>query len=123
MTRGARKVRLTDAVVRKLRPGDTEYIVKDIRVAGLGVRVRPSGHRSFVWHGTVNDRTVRTTVGSAVLMTVEERPKRMPGLAERLASALLRRPCPPGCRSPLPGFRHGGLAAGAALQHGLGLAY
>ena len=72
MTRGARKVRLTDAVVRKLRPGDTEYIVKDIRVAGLGVRVRPSGHRSFVWHGTVNDRTVRTTVGSAVLMTVED---------------------------------------------------
>ena len=72
MTGKARKVRLTDAVVRKLRPGNTEYIVRDNRIAGLGVRVRPSGHRSFVWHGTVNGRMVRTTVGSAALMTVKE---------------------------------------------------
>ena len=72
MTGKARKVRLTNAVVRKLRPGGTEYIVRDIRVAGLGVRVRPSGHRSFVWHGTVNGRMVRTTIGTAALMTVEE---------------------------------------------------
>ena len=72
MTGKARKVRLTDTVVRKLRPGNTEYIVKDIRVAGLGVRVRPSGHRSFVWHGTVNGKAVRLTVGSAALMTVEK---------------------------------------------------
>ena len=72
MTGRVRKVRLADAGVARLKPGGTEYIVKDIRVAGLGVRVRPSGHRSFVWHGSVNGRTVRTTVGSAALMTVEE---------------------------------------------------
>ena len=72
MTGRARKVRLTDAGVARMKPGGTEYIVRDIRVAGLGVRVRPSGHRSFVWHGTVNGRAVRTTVGSAALMTVEE---------------------------------------------------
>ena len=72
MTGKAKKVRLTDAVVRKLRPGNTEYIVRDNRVAGLGVRVRPSGHRSFVWHGTVNGRMVRTTVGLAALTTVKE---------------------------------------------------
>ncbi len=62
MTGRARKVRLTDAGVARMKPGGTEYIVRDIRVAGLGVRVRPSGHRSFVWHGTVNGRAVRTTV-------------------------------------------------------------
>ena len=72
MTGRARKVRLTDAGVARLKPGGTEYIVRDTRVAGLGVRVRPSGHRSFVWHGTVNGKVVRTTVGSAALMTVEE---------------------------------------------------
>ena len=72
MTGKARKVRLTDAAVRKLRPGNTEYIVRDNRIAGLGVRVRPSGHRSFVWHGTVNGRAVRTTIGSTALMTVKE---------------------------------------------------
>jgi len=72
MTGRTSKVRLTDAGVARLKPGGTEYIVRDTRVAGLGVRVRPSGHRSFVWHGTVSGRAVRTTVGSAALMTVEE---------------------------------------------------
>ena len=72
MTGRAKKVRLTDAGVARLKPGGTEYIVRDTRVAGLGVRVRPSGHRSFVWHGTANGRAVRTTVSSAALMTVEE---------------------------------------------------
>ena len=72
MTGRARKVRLTDAGVARLKPAGTEYIVRDNRIAGLGVRVRPSGHRSFVWHGAVNGKMVRTTVGSAALMTVEE---------------------------------------------------
>ncbi len=72
MTERARKVRLTDAGVARLKPGGTEYIVRDSRLAGLGVRVRPSGHRSFVWHGSVDGRAVRTTIGPARLMTVEE---------------------------------------------------
>ena len=71
-SRRTRSIRLTDDSVRRLRPAATEYIVRDSRVAGLGVRVRPSGHRSFVWHGTVNGRMVRTTIGPARLMTVEE---------------------------------------------------
>ena len=72
MTGRARKIRLTDAGVTRLKPGGTEYIVRDTRVAGLGVRVLPSGHRSFVWHGAVSGKVLRTTVGSAALMTVEE---------------------------------------------------
>ena len=60
----ARKtIRLTDAGVAKLRPGTTEYIVWDSRVAGLGVRIRPSGHRGFVWHGHADGGAVRKTVG------------------------------------------------------------
>ena len=122
MTGKARKVRLTDAAVRKLPPGNTEYIVRDNRIAGLGVRVRPSGHRSFVWHGTANGRMVRTTIRSGRADDGEASPGRMPVPARRLASALLRRPCRPGCRSPFPGFRHGGLVAGAPgpLQRRLG---
>ena len=71
MTGGSR-VRLTDAGIARLKPRRTEYIVWDSRTAGLGVRVRPSGHRSFVWHGQADGRAVRKTVGSAALMTVEE---------------------------------------------------
>ena len=69
---GRTRKRLTDAAVGRLKPGKTEYIVRDGRVAGLGVRVRPSGHRSFVWHGHANGGAVRLTIGSAALMTVED---------------------------------------------------
>ena len=69
---GGRKARLTDAGIAKLRPRKTEYIVWDSRTTGLGIRVRPSGHRSFVWHGQTDGRAVRKTVGPAALMSVED---------------------------------------------------
>ncbi|MCY4319264.1 MAG: tyrosine-type recombinase/integrase [Alphaproteobacteria bacterium] len=90
--------KLTDAGVARLKPGGTEYIVRDSRTAGLGVRVRPSGHRSFVWHGTVNGRIVRRTIGSAALMTVEE--------ARSACRALLDGTPPPGAGdAAVPLFR------------------
>ena len=63
-----RKARLTDALVRKLRPGDREYTVRDAIVPSLGVRVHPSGGRAYVHFGERR----RTTLGSAALRTVEE---------------------------------------------------
>ena len=71
-----RRVRLTDAGVDKFKPDTTEYAVWDSEVPGLRVRVRPSGHRSFVWHGRVQGELVRATVGPAALMTVEDARKR-----------------------------------------------
>ena len=80
-----RRVRLTDAGVAKLKPRTTEYAVWDSEVPGLGVRVRPSGHRSFVWHGRVQGEPVRATVGPAALMTVED--ARNEALALRVGTA------------------------------------
>ena len=71
-----RRVRLTDAGVGKLKPYATEYAVWDSEVPGLGVRVRPSGYRSFVWHGRIQGEPIRATVGAAALMTVEDARKR-----------------------------------------------
>ena len=68
----ARKVRLTDAVVERLRPREIEFTVWDSRIAGLGVRVRPSGHRSYVWQGSANGRPARVTIGPVGLKTIEE---------------------------------------------------
>ena len=67
-----REMRLTEAGVRRLRPGRTEYIVWDSRVSGLGVRVRPTGHRSYVCHGYTNGAAARLTIGSINLKTIEE---------------------------------------------------
>ena len=41
-------MRLTDAAVSRLRPGEREYTVWDTRVRGLGVRVRTTGGKSWV---------------------------------------------------------------------------
>ena len=69
---GRKKVRLTDAGIAKMKPRKTEYIDWDSRTAGLGVRVRPSGHRSFVWHGQADGQAVRKSVGPVALMSVED---------------------------------------------------
>ena len=44
MAKGA----LTDRKIQSLKPRAGPYIVPDPQVGGLGVRVMPSGHRSFV---------------------------------------------------------------------------
>ena len=64
--------RLTDANVAKLTPKAREYTVWDTRHAGLGVRVRPSGHRSFVYLRKGGNGARRITLGSAALMGVED---------------------------------------------------
>ena len=48
------------------------YTVWDTRHAGLGVRIRPSGHRSFVYRPRGDGGARRITLGSAALMGVEE---------------------------------------------------
>ena len=90
-----RRVRLTDAGVGRLKPPTTEYMVWDSEVPGLGVRVRPSGHRSFVWHGRADGKPVRASVGPAAFMTVEE---------ARNAALALRREPPRARRKDAPAF-------------------
>ncbi len=64
--------RLTDANIAKLAPAPREYTVWDTRLAGLGVRIRASGHRSFVYWRKGEDGARRITLGSAALMSVGE---------------------------------------------------
>ena len=68
---GKRK-RLTDANVARLTPAAREYTVWDTRHASLGVRVRPSGHRSYVYCRKGEGGARRMTLGPAALMGVEE---------------------------------------------------
>ena len=68
----AKRRRLTDANVAKLGPSAREFTVWDTRISGLGVRVRPSGHRSFVYCRKGEGGARRITLGTAALMGVEE---------------------------------------------------
>ena len=67
-----RRQRLTDAAIARLRPEPREYTVWDIRVPGLGVRVRPSGHRTYIHHRTSAKGARKVSLGPATLREIEE---------------------------------------------------
>lgn len=66
------RTRLTDAAVSRLRPGEREYTVWDTRVAGLGVRVRPGGGKSYVLLQRAGGRSRRVSLGPVSPRSVEE---------------------------------------------------
>ena len=63
-----RRTKLTDALIRRLKPGPREYTVRDTVVPSLGVRVHPSGGRSYVHF--VDGRKV--SLGPAAFKVIEE---------------------------------------------------
>ena len=68
----ARKIKLTDTRISKLKAGDVEYMVWDTRIAGFGVRVRPTGHKSYVYHRHVEGQSRKFTFGPVALGSVDE---------------------------------------------------
>ena len=69
---GRERMRLTDRAVARLRPREREYSVWDNHVAGLGVRVRPTGGRSYVLLEDAGGRSRRVSLGPVSLKTVAE---------------------------------------------------
>ena len=68
----ATRKRLTDAGIARLRAGAREYTLWDTGVAGLGVRVRPSGSRTFVYHRKTPDGIRKMSFGPTALRRVED---------------------------------------------------
>ena len=70
---GRERMKLTDGAIARLRPREREYTVWDSRVAGLGVRVRPSGGRSYVLLLLDSGgRSKRVSLGPVGVKSVEE---------------------------------------------------
>ena len=63
-----RRTKLTDTLVRRLEPGIREYTVRDTLVFGLGVRVHPSGGRSYI----LFREGMKVSLGPVILKTVRE---------------------------------------------------
>ena len=68
----ARKLRLSEENAGRFRPGKAEYTVWDSGIAGLGVRVRPSGSRTFVFHCSAEGRSRRFTLGRVGVKSIDE---------------------------------------------------
>ena len=66
------RFRLTDTGIARLRPREHEYTVWDTRIAGLGVRVRPTGKASFVLLRKDGGRSRRVSLGPVTSTTVDE---------------------------------------------------
>lgn len=65
-------MRLTKRSVEGLKPKDKDYFVWDDGVAGFGVRVRPTGRRSYVIQYRTGGRTRRMNLGTHGQLTVEQ---------------------------------------------------
>ncbi|MCY4232091.1 MAG: integrase arm-type DNA-binding domain-containing protein, partial [Alphaproteobacteria bacterium] len=66
------KMKLTDATMARLRPRARKYAVWDTKVAGLGVRVRPSGGKTWVMLLDAGGRTRRVSLGPVSTMCVAD---------------------------------------------------
>ncbi len=88
---GRERMKLTDAAIARLRPREREYSVWDSRASGLGVRVRPSGGRSYVLLLDIGGRTKRISLGPVGVKSLEE----------------VRRECHARRANPEPGTRIG----------------
>ncbi len=66
------KMKLTNAAIARLRPREREYTVWDSGIAGLGVRVRPTGGRSYVLLLDIGGRTKRISLGPVGVKSLEE---------------------------------------------------
>ena len=97
---GRERMKLTDAAIARLRPREREYTVWDTRTPGLGVRVRPSGGRSWVLLVSADGRSKRVSFGPTDLKGVVE--------ARRECRARLAEPEPEAAAEPrhtVPLFR------------------
>ena len=68
----ARKIKLTDTRISRLKAEDVEYMVWDTQIAGFGIRVRPSGHKSYVYHRHAEGQSRKFTLGPVALGNVDE---------------------------------------------------
>ena len=66
------RMRLTETAIARLRPRAREYTVWDTRAPGLGVRVKPTGGRSYVLLRDAGDGSRRVSLGPVISMGIAE---------------------------------------------------
>ncbi len=72
--------KLTKTLVEGLRPGEPDYFVWDDLLPGFGVRVWPTGRKTYVAQYRASGRTRRVKIGQHGPLTVEEARKEAKGI-------------------------------------------
>ena len=67
-----RRLRLSDPNITRLRAEKAEYTVWDTHTRGLGLRIRPSGYRSFIFLDQRDGVSKRHTLGQVSLLDVSQ---------------------------------------------------
>ena len=79
------RTRLTKSAVEDAELREKEYVLWDTSISGFGLRVRPSGGKSFVFTyrtaGGRAGRVQRVTIGNAAKMKVDVAREKAKGLA------------------------------------------
>ncbi len=64
---------LTQRTVERSRPKDKEYVIYHKSITGFGLRIRPTGHKSYIIiYKNRSEKTVKHTIGNAATMTLDE---------------------------------------------------
>ena len=90
--------KLTDDAIARLRPRTREYTTWDTRMPGLGVRVRPTGRKTYVLLEDARGRSKRVSLGPVSTRTVDEARREC---HERRASPETKTPALPARTAPL----------------------
>ena len=64
--------RLTKRTVEKLRPSEDEFFVWDDALAGFGIRVFPSGRKSYLVQYRAGGRSRRRSIGQHGALSAED---------------------------------------------------
>ena len=56
--------RLTDTLVKNIRPQAVRFEVFDAQVPGFGLRIAPTGRKTWIAFGRQNGKRVRATLGT-----------------------------------------------------------
>lgn len=70
------EIRFTDAYVKSLKPAQIRYDIFDAALAGFGMRVNPSGTKSWVVLSRTQNRKTRATLGRYPQMSLGEARRR-----------------------------------------------
>jgi integrase len=79
-------MQITEKSIEKLQPRAKRWNVRDTQVTGFGLRIEPSGRKSFFWNAKVCNEIVFRALGEWPSVTVKDardRAKELAGLAAR----------------------------------------